>query len=76
MDCFFRLPLGLDLSSGVESLIVAIEVCLRELDVSMNEAGFLLLVRRLWPNGMLSDYAIVRLMRALLNWILSEVRTL
>lgn len=76
MVCSFRLPLGLDLSSNVESLIIATEACLEDLDVSINEAGFLLLTQRLWPNGMMSDYALTRLMRALLNWILSEVCSL
>ena len=71
--CVFGLPLGLDLSSDVETLIAAIESCLEDLDISLNESGFLLLVRNLWPSDMLSDYALTRLTRAVLTWILLEV---
>ncbi|EJD06034.1 uncharacterized protein FOMMEDRAFT_119510 [Fomitiporia mediterranea MF3/22] len=70
--CSFSLPLGLDISANVEFLIVAVESCLEDLDISVNESGFLLLTRKLWPNGMASDYAIARLMRAVLSWVLSE----
>jgi hypothetical protein len=71
--CSFRLPLGLDNSIGVESLIAAVEACLRSLDLSVNEAGFLLLTRKLWPNEIASEYAHSRLARAIIEWILSEV---
>ncbi|KAL5490495.1 hypothetical protein ACEPAI_5328 [Sanghuangporus weigelae] len=70
--CIFPLPLGLDISTNVEFLIAAVEACFEDLDISVNEAGFLLLVRKLWPNGMFSDYALARLIRAVLAWILSE----
>lgn len=73
IDCQFPIPLGLDLSTSVESLIVAVETCLRDLDISVNEAGFLLLTRKMWPNGMASDYALTRLANAVFDWILSEV---
>lgn len=71
--CVFPLPFGLDISTNVEFLIAAVEACFEDLDISVNESGFLLLVRRLWPNGMFSDYALSRLVRAVLSWILSEV---
>ncbi|KAH8117558.1 hypothetical protein DFH11DRAFT_1504486 [Phellopilus nigrolimitatus] len=72
VPCSFFLPLGLDISPNVESLVVAVESCLQDLDISVNESGFLLLTRKLWPNGMASDYAQSRLTRAVLAWVLSE----
>lgn len=74
VPCVFPLPLGLDLSTNVETLVSAVDACLSDLDLSVNEVGFLLLVRRLWPNGLASDYALRRLTRMILSWILQEVR--
>ncbi|EMD38403.1 hypothetical protein CERSUDRAFT_113558 [Gelatoporia subvermispora B] len=71
LSCF-PLPLGLDVSTEVESLVTAIEACLTELDLSVNEFGFLLLVRRFWPDGMLTEYALHRLSRIVISWILLE----
>jgi len=71
--CNFPLPLGLDLSTDVETLVSAVEGCLSDLDLSVNEVGFLLLVRKLYPNGMVSEYALRRLARCVLSWIISEV---
>lgn len=71
--CYFPLPLGFDLSTNVETLVSAIEACLSDLDLSVNECGFLLLVRRFWPSGLASDYALRRLSHAVLSWIFSEV---
>ncbi len=76
IPCVFPLPLGLDLSTDVEMLFAAIESCLTDLDLSVNETGFLLLIRRLPPNNMASDYALARLVRALINWVFAEVRFL
>jgi len=73
--CVFALPLSLDLSANVETLITAIEACLSDIDLSVNEAGFLLLVRRAWPTGMSTTYALRRLMKSVLGWILAEVRS-
>lgn len=73
-QCVFPLPLGLDLSADVETLFASVEASLAELDLSINEFGFLLLIRRLWPNGMASAYALQRLTRAILSWILAEVK--
>ncbi|KZT09437.1 uncharacterized protein LAESUDRAFT_741739 [Laetiporus sulphureus 93-53] len=70
--CSFPLPTGLEGSNAVEILICAVESCLSDLDVSVNEAGLLLLVRKLWPDGMLTDYAERRLCAAVLGWILAE----
>ncbi|KAI6036559.1 hypothetical protein BKA83DRAFT_85522 [Pisolithus microcarpus] len=71
-ECYFPFPLGFDLSVDVETLVSAIESCLSDLDLSVNESGLLLLVRRFWPNGLMSEYALRRLTRTLVGWILSE----
>lgn len=73
--CLFALPLSLDLSANVETLIAAIEACLSDIDLSVNEAGFLLLIRRVWPTEMSTEYALRRLMKSVLGWILAEVRS-
>ncbi|KAI5122947.1 hypothetical protein M0805_006828 [Coniferiporia weirii] len=72
IECSFALPLGLDLSADVELLVVAVERCLEDLDIAVNESGFLLLIRKLWPNSMASDYALARLTKSVLAWILAE----
>ena len=72
--CLFALPLSLDLSVNVEILVTAIEACLSDIDLSVNEAGFLFLIRRAWPTGMSTNYALRRLMKSVLCWILTEVR--
>jgi hypothetical protein len=73
--CLFSLPLGLDLSANVEILMTAIEACLSDIDLSVNEAGFLFLIRRAWPTGMSTNYALRRLMKSVICWILTEVRS-
>ncbi|KAI9509630.1 hypothetical protein F5148DRAFT_1367050 [Russula earlei] len=70
--CVFALPLSLDFSTNVETLITAVEACLSDIDLTVNEAGFLLLVRRVWPTEMLTSYALRRLMKPVLVWILAE----
>ena len=70
------LPFGLDLSAEVETLISAVEVCLSDIDLSVNESGFLLLRRGLWPNGLVSEYTLRRLTRSIVAWILDEVNGL
>ncbi|KAI0062284.1 hypothetical protein BV25DRAFT_1804358 [Artomyces pyxidatus] len=70
--CVFPLPLGLDMSVDVETLVAAVEACLSDIDLAVNEAGFLLLLRRFWPNEMATTYALRRLARALISWILAE----
>ncbi|EPQ58100.1 hypothetical protein GLOTRDRAFT_72136 [Gloeophyllum trabeum ATCC 11539] len=72
IECSFALPFGLDESADVEHIVASVESCLCDLDLSVNEAGFLLLVRRLWPNEMTSDYARVRLCGSIITWILAE----
>lgn len=72
--CVFPLPLGLDMSTDVETLVSSIETCLLDLDLSVNEFGFLLVVRKFWPNGLMSEYGLRRLARSILSWIIVEVR--
>lgn len=71
--CSFPLPLGLDLSIDVETLVSAIEACLSDVDLFVNEFGFLLLTRRMWPDGLMSDYGLKRLARGVFTWIIDEV---
>jgi len=71
--CSFPLPVGLDLSNEVETLAAAIEACLSDLDLSINEIGLLLLTRRFWYDRMITDDALRRLTRCLISWILAEV---
>lgn len=71
--CIFPVPLVIDYSTNVETLVSAIAVCLEDLDISTNEVGFLLLTKRCWPNGMASDYAMQRLMGLIVSWISSDV---
>jgi len=74
-SCFvFPLPLGLDLSVNVETLVCAVEASLSDLDLTANECAFLMLTRRLWPNGLSSDFILKRLCENILLWILNEVR--
>jgi len=69
----FPLPLGLDISTDVDTLVSAVEACLSDLNLSVNEVGFLLLSRKLSPDGMMSQYALHRLTRSVLSWITAEV---
>lgn len=73
VHCSFPLPVGLDLSNEVETLAAAIEACLSDFDLSVNEIGLLLLTRRFWYDGMITDNALRRLNKCLISWILAEV---
>ncbi|KIO28188.1 hypothetical protein M407DRAFT_22667, partial [Tulasnella calospora MUT 4182] len=70
--CVFPLPLVIDYSTSVETLVSAIAVCLDDLSVAVNEVGFIWLTKRCWPNGMASDYAMHRLIGLVVSWIASE----
>ena len=74
--CSFTLPFGFDSSVEVEILVSAVEACLSDENLSVNEVGFLLLNRRLLPNGMSSEYVLKRLVRCVIAWLLTEVRPL
>jgi hypothetical protein len=71
--CTFPVPVGLDLSPDVEILFSAVESCLSDIDLSINEIGLLLLIRKLRPNRLATDYALRRSAKALVAWILAEV---
>ncbi|KAG9019640.1 hypothetical protein FRB90_011986 [Tulasnella sp. 427] len=70
--CVFPLPLVIDYSTSVETLVSAIAVCLEDLNITVNEIGFIWLTKRCWPNGMASDYAMHRLVGLVVSWIASE----
>ncbi|TBU65728.1 hypothetical protein BD310DRAFT_803111 [Dichomitus squalens] len=72
LQCSFPIPIGLEVSTEVETLVASIEACLSNIDLSINEAGLLLLCRKVWPDGMLTEYALRRLSKAVLSWILAE----
>ena len=76
LQCSFPIPIGLEVSTEVETLVASIEACLSDIDLSVHEAGLLLLVRKFWPDGMLTDYALRRLSKAVLTWLASEVRSM
>ncbi|KAF9815310.1 hypothetical protein IEO21_04673 [Rhodonia placenta] len=61
-----------DITMPDSTLVSAIEACLADISLSTHEAGLLLLVRRFWPDGMLTPYALGRLCTAVVSWILSE----
>ncbi|KAG9290997.1 hypothetical protein G9A89_012869 [Geosiphon pyriformis] len=71
-ECTFPLPFGIESSSSVESLISAIFTCLRDINITINECGFLFLTRRCWPDPFLSRYTLERLMNSIIEWICCE----
>jgi hypothetical protein len=70
--CSFPLPLLLDTSVHVETLVAAIEACLEDIHLSVNEMAFLLLTKKCWPNIWVSDYGLGRLAQAILSWVFTE----
>ncbi|KZV90247.1 hypothetical protein EXIGLDRAFT_720571 [Exidia glandulosa HHB12029] len=71
--CVFPLPIALDVNGdNVETLVSAIEACLADISITVNETGFLLLVRRCWPSSRHTEYALSRLARVVLQWIFAE----
>ncbi|KAG0232463.1 hypothetical protein BGW42_008181, partial [Actinomortierella wolfii] len=70
--CYFPVVCAIDPSSKVEMLIQAICRCLESIDLSLNECGFQLLVRRCAPDPFMSDYSAERLVGAVLYWLLLE----
>lgn len=75
LEYIFPLPSGFDISLHAGNLISAIESCLADIDLATNEFGFLLLTRRIWPNGLASEQGLTWLARKVLTWILDEVRS-
>lgn len=70
----FTLPLLMDSSPNTELLVLAIEALLDDLDLTMNEQGLRLLVTRAWPSLLCAPYALERLGKACVSWVISEVR--
>lgn len=68
----FPVPFGMDDSPNVDILIMAIETCLEDIDITMNECGLLLLTRRCWPDGSSSLEVLARLVRCVLAWVFNE----
>ncbi|KAI8993719.1 hypothetical protein BDB01DRAFT_716190 [Pilobolus umbonatus] len=72
IQCIFPVPYAIDNSFNVEALIGAIDSCLTDVNISVNECGFLLLIHRCWPDPFLSSYTSERLIYIILKWILDE----
>ncbi|KAF8328909.1 uncharacterized protein EI90DRAFT_3063988 [Cantharellus anzutake] len=70
--CIFPLPVLLDTSVDVETLVAAIEASLADIDLSVNESALLLLNQRCPPNIWASEYGLGRLARAILSWICTD----
>jgi len=71
--CYFILPLLMDSSPTVELLILAIETSLDDLDLTMNEQAFQLLISRAWPSLLCSPCALERLGHAVVSWVMAQV---
>ncbi|KAI9029113.1 hypothetical protein CLU79DRAFT_736311 [Phycomyces nitens] len=72
VQCVFPVPFSIDCSPTVETLINSIEACFEDIDITLNECGMLLLVRRCWPDPFMSRYTTERLIHAILTWIFQE----
>ncbi|WRT68054.1 uncharacterized protein IL334_005029 [Kwoniella shivajii] len=72
----FGLPLLMDNSPTIELLVSSIEVLLLDLDLSMNEVGLRLLETKAWSSGLCSPYALERLGKGLVDWIMSQDESL
>lgn len=72
VQCIFPIPYAIDCSPNVESLINSVEACLQDVDLSINECGLLLLVRRCWPDPFMSSYSHERLIHAIIAWTFDE----
>nr|XP_019045323.1 hypothetical protein I302_05712 [Kwoniella bestiolae CBS 10118]OCF24253.1 hypothetical protein I302_05712 [Kwoniella bestiolae CBS 10118] len=68
----FNLPLLFDNSPTIELLISSIETLLNDLDLSLNEQALRLLNERCWPSGLCSPYALDRLGKALVGWVMGS----
>ncbi|WVQ84347.1 hypothetical protein IAT38_006499 [Cryptococcus sp. DSM 104549] len=68
----FTLPLLMDSSPAIESLVLAIEALLDGVDLAMNEQGLRLMAGRAWPSVMCSPYAMERLGKAAVQWVIAE----
>ncbi|CAH1761786.1 14909_t:CDS:10 [Entrophospora sp. SA101] len=71
-DCLFPLTFATECSPTVETLITAIYGCLSDINISINECGFLIMTRRCFPDPFLSRYTLERLIFAVIDWSCSE----
>ncbi|CAG8469547.1 17843_t:CDS:10, partial [Acaulospora morrowiae] len=71
-ECFFPLPFATECSPTVETLLATISVCLSDINISINECGFLLMTRRCWPDPYLSKYVLERLIYSVIEWICDD----
>lgn len=69
----FDIPMLVDSSPSVELLIQVIETMLGVLDLALVETGLRLVRSRAWPSVMCSPYALERVGRALVSWVMSQV---
>lgn len=72
--CIFPVPFAIDTNSNtkLDCLVDAIDACLADIDITINECGMLLLVRRCWPDPIIPRYTCERLVESILAWIFSE----
>lgn len=73
-QCIFPVPYAIDTNSNtkLDCLVDAIDACLADIDITINECGMLLLVRRCWPDPIIPRYTCERLVESILGWIFSE----
>ncbi|KAI8967150.1 hypothetical protein BDF20DRAFT_908514 [Mycotypha africana] len=72
VQCIFPVPYAVDDSPQFEAVLSSISACLQDFDLSMNECGLLLLVRRCWPSASMSPVLQERLMHTIVSWIFIE----
>lgn len=72
LEYCFPLPFVTECSPTVEALITSISACLSDINISINECGFLLMTRRCWPDPYISKYVLERLVYSILEWICNE----
>ncbi|CAG8469401.1 8345_t:CDS:10, partial [Diversispora eburnea] len=72
LEYSFPLPFATECSPTVEALITSISACLSDINISINECGFLLMTRRCWPDPYISKYVLERLIYSIIEWICNE----
>ncbi|CAG8540918.1 11607_t:CDS:2, partial [Scutellospora calospora] len=72
VECSLPLPFAAEYSSTVEILLTAISSCLSDVNISINECGFLFMVRRCWPGPFMSKYVLERLIYSIIEWMCDE----
>ncbi|CAG8570339.1 6834_t:CDS:10 [Dentiscutata erythropus] len=72
VECSIPLPFATECSSTVETLLTAISSCLSDVNISINECGFLFMLRRCWPGPFMSKYVLERLVYSIIEWMNDE----